>query len=56
MEPKLVVAATHLGQYVQIRPTKATPIEQLVEGVGRISVGFLVKILTHKVLLDKDKI
>lgn len=56
VEPELVAATTHLGQFVQIHPTIATPREQLPNGVERSSVGFLIKTVTYRVTLDKEKV
>lgn len=56
VEPELVAATTHLGQFTKIHPTIATPGECLPEGVERNSSGFLVIKAAHKVTLNKEKI
>lgn len=56
VEPELVAATTHMRQFSQIHPTKATPGEKLPDGVERSSAGFLIKTSSHKVELCKEKI
>lgn len=56
VEPELVAATTHLGQFTKIHPTRATPGETLPEGVTRSSSGFLIKTASHKVALCKEKV
>ena len=56
VEPELVAAATHLGQFSHIHPTRARPGELLPEGVSRSSACFLIKTLPQKVVLSKEKI
>ena len=56
VELEVVAAATHLSQYAQLHPTIATSSKQLLEGVEKSSRSFFIKILTQRVLLDKEKI
>ena len=64
VEPEQGAALTHLGQFVAIHPTRASPGETLPIGPGetlpigieRSSAGFLIETGSRKVLLSKEKV
>lgn len=56
IKPELVAAATNQGCHAEIHPTRATPGEQLPEGLVRNCIGFFLRTRTLEVQIDAHKI
>lgn len=56
VEPELVAAASHLGQFAKFHPTRASPGEELPHNLYRSSTGFLINKQGVEVKLDKEKV